>query len=323
MKKVSIFVAGHKGLVGSTIAHYLKKNNKFKIITKDRKELDLRNQAKVYSFFKNNKIDQVYLAAARVGGILANKTFPAEFIYENLQIQNNIIHSSFLTGVKKLMFLGSSCIYPKNAKQPIEETELLKSELESTNEAYAIAKIAGLKMCQNYNLQYGASHGIDYRCVMPTNLYGPGDNFNDQYSHVIPGLIHRFHNAKINNFIEIKIWGTGKPRREFLFIDDLAKITIKLMNLKKEIYEYYLPNMCSHINIGSGKDISIGGLALILKKIIGYKGKIIFDTDKPDGVQRKLLNSTIIKKIGFKQLMSLERGIFKTYKSFLKNNGKN
>src|SRR6056300_781779 len=234
MSKPSIFIAGHKGMVGSALVRLLKRK-KVKIITKEKKELNLLDQKKVQSFFKNNKIDQVYLAAAKVGGIHANNTYPAEFIYQNLMIQNNVIHSAFLSGVKKLLFLGSSCIYPKNAKQPMKEEVLLTGKLEPTNEPYAIAKIAGIKMCESYNRQYGKSHGLDYRCIMPTNLYGPGDNYHPENSHVIPGLIHRFHQAKINQDKSVVIWGSGTPKREFLYVDDMARASIFLMNLEIKI----------------------------------------------------------------------------------------
>src|SRR6056300_269551 len=230
MSKPSIFIAGHKGMVGSALVRLLKRK-KVNIITKEKKELNLLDQKKVQSFFKNNKIDQVYLAAAKVGGIHANNTYPAEFIYENLMMQNNIIHSAFLSGVKKLLFLGSSCIYPKNAKKPMKEEELLTGKLEPTNEPYAIAKIAGIKMCESYNRQYGNSHGIDYRCVMPTNLYGPGDNYHPKNSHVVPGLIRRFHKAKIKSLDSVVVWGTGNPKREFLYVDDMAEASIFIHEL--------------------------------------------------------------------------------------------
>ena len=236
MSKQKIFVAGHNGMVGSSLVRLLK-NQDVEIITRDRTELDLLNQEKVQNFFKNEKIDQVYLAAAKVGGIHANNTYPADFIYQNLMIQNNVIHSAFLSGVKKLLFLGSSCIYPKNANQPIKEIELLSGKLEPTNEPYAIAKIAGVKMCESYNRQYGLTHEIDYRAVMPTNLYGPGDNYHLENSHVIPGLIYRFHTAKINNLESISVWGTGKALREFLYVDDMAKAAIHIMNLDKTTYK--------------------------------------------------------------------------------------
>ena len=316
MKKKKIFVAGHKGMVGSAIVRLLKNKN-VEIITKDKKELNLLNQKNVESFLKNKKIDQVYLAAARVGGIHANDTYPAEFIYENLMIQTNVIHGAFLSGVKKLLFLGSSCIYPKNTKQPINEDALLTGKLESTNEAYAIAKIAGIKMCESYNRQYGKSHKIDYRCIMPTNLYGPGDNYHPENSHVIPGLIYRFHQAKIKNLPYVEIWGTGKPKREFLYVDDMAKASIKLMNINKKTFNKYVTINNSHINVGSGFDVSIKELAKIIKDIVNYKGDIKFDKTKPDGTQRKLLDSTKINNLKFKPYFSLKKGLKKTYEKYL------
>jgi GDP-L-fucose synthase len=254
-----------------------------------------------------------------VGGIHANNTFPAEFIYENLTIQTNIIHSAFLNGVKKLLFLGSSCIYPKKAIQPIKENELLMGKLEPTNEPYAIAKIAGIKLCESYNRQYNKSHGIDYRSIMPTNLYGSGDNYHPENSHVIPGLIYRFHQAKINNLPYVTIWGTGKPKREFLYVDDMASACIHLMNLDKEIYNKNTVEMCSHVNAGSGEDLTIKELAQTLKKVTNYNGEIKFDTSKPDGIFRKFIDSTLINKLGWQPNVSLEDGLTKTYKSFLDN----
>ena len=318
MSKPKIFVAGHKGMVGSALVRLLKRK-KVEIITKEKKELNLLNQKKVQLFFKNNKIDQVYLAAAKVGGIHANNTYPAEFIYENLMIQNNVIHSAFLTGVKKLLFLGSSCIYPKYAKQPMKEEELLTGKLEPTNEPYAIAKIAGIKMCESYNRQYGLSHSIDYRSIMPTNLYGPGDNYDSINSHVIPALIFRFHNAKIKKLSKVIIWGSGKPMREFLYVDDMARACVKLMNIDKKIYYKYTSPMSSHINVGSGFDLSIKEIALMIKDVVGYEGQIGFDVKKPDGVSRKLLDNKIIRKFNFKPLVSLKSGLTTTYQNFLKN----
>ena len=317
MLKPKIFIAGHNGMVGSALVRLLKDTN-VEIITKNKKELDLLCQQKVLNFFKNEKIDQVYLAAAKVGGIHANKTYPADFIYQNLTIQNNLIHSAFLNGVKKLLFLGSSCIYPKNANQPIEETELLTGKLEPTNEAYAIAKIAGIKMCESYNRQYGENHGIDFRCVMPTNLYGPGDNYDPENSHVIPGLIYRFHQGKINNLPKVTIWGTGKPKREFLYVDDMARASIHLMNIDKKTYEKHTSSMCSHVNIGSGTDLAIKELAETIKEIVGFQGKIDFDRNKPDGISRKLMNSSVIKNLGFNPKISLKEGLIKTYREFKK-----
>tara|TARA_B100001057_G_scaffold500359_1_gene614974 strand:- start:841 stop:1794 length:954 start_codon:yes stop_codon:yes gene_type:complete len=312
-----VFIAGHKGMVGSSLVRLLKKKN-VHIITRNRKELDLLNQKKVREFFEKENIDQVYLAAAKVGGIHANNSYPAEFIFENLMIQTNIIHSAFLAGIKKLLFLGSSCIYPKNANQPMKERELLTGKLEPTNEPYAIAKIAGVKMCESYNRQYAISHKIDYRSIMPTNLYGPGDNYHPENSHVIPGLIYRFHQAKIKNLPSVKIWGTGKPRREFLHVDDMARASVHIMNLSKTIYAKHTSPMCSHINIGSGEDLTIKDLAKIIKKIIGYNGKIIFDTTKLDGSPRKFLDIKRIIRMGFKPEISLIDGLKTTYKDFIK-----
>ena len=317
---LKIYIAGHNGMVGSALARLLQKKN-VEIITKDRTELDLLNQKEVGEFFESQKIDQVYLAAAKVGGIHANDTYPANFLYENLMIEINIIHNAFLSGVKKLLFLGSSCIYPKNANQPMKEEELMTGKLESTNEPYAIAKIAGIKMCESYNRQYGKSHNIDYRSIMPTNLYGPGDNYHSENSHVIPGLIYRFHNAKINNLSEVTIWGTGTPRREFLYVDDMARASIHIMNLDKKIYdEYTSSSMCSHINVGSGTDLTVKELAEKISMVVGFKGDINFDPSKPDGSARKLLDSKRIQNLGFKYKINLMDGLKKTYKEFLKFN---
>ena len=316
MFKPKIFIAGHRGMVGSALVRLLKRK-KVEIITKEKKELDLLNQKKVQAFFKNKKIDQVYLAAARVGGINANNTYPAEFIYENLMIQNNVIHSAFLSGVKKLLFLGSSCIYPKNSRQPMKEEELLTGKLEPTNEPYAIAKIAGIKMCESYNRQYGNLHGIDYRCVMPTNLYGPGDNYHPENSHVVPGLIRRFHEAKVNNLKFVSIWGTGSPSREFLHVEDMVRASIQIMSLSKKKY-YKIIKPMSHINIGSGREIKIKGLEKTIKKIVDFKGKIKFDRTKPDGTLRKLTNVGRLAKIGFKHKIDLQEGLSKAYKDFIK-----
>jgi GDP-L-fucose synthase len=317
MAKTKIFIAGHKGMVGSAIVRLLK-NQDVEIITKDRTELDLLNQGSVQKFFEHEKIDQVYLAAAKVGGIYANNTYPADFIYENLMIQTNVIHSAFLNGVKKLLFLGSSCIYPKNANQPMKEEELLAGKLEPTNEPYAIAKIAGIKMCESYNRQYGKSHGVDYRSIMTTNLYGPGDNYHPENSHVIPGLIYKFHKAKIKNLESVTIWGTGTPKREFLYVDDLAQAVIHVMNLDNKIYNEQITSESSHINVGSGKELSIKELAETIKEVIDFKGRINFDSNKPNGSVRKLLNSERINKLGFKPKTDLKEGLIKTYQDYLK-----
>ena len=322
MSKPRVFVAGHKGMVGSAIIRNLKTQD-IEIITKDKKELNLSNQYEVQNFFKNQKIDQVYLAAAKVGGIYANNTYPAEFIYENLMIQNNVIHNAFLNGVKKLLFLGSSCIYPKNATQPMTEKELLNGKLEPTNEPYAIAKIAGIKLCESYTRQHHKTHKIDYRSIMPTNLYGPGDNYHPENSHVIPGLIYRFHEAKIKHFPKVTIWGSGAPRREFLYVDDMARASIYLMNVDKAIYSKYTSPMCSHVNVGSGIDLTIKELADVIKETVGFKGEIHFDTTKPDGSPRKLMNSELINNLGFKPHIDLKQGLMKTYQNYIELNANN
>ena len=317
MSKLRVFVAGHNGMVGSALVRILSNQKEIELITRDRKELDLINQTEAENFFKREKIEQVYLAAAKVGGIYANNNTPADFIYENIMIQTNVIHNAFLNGVKKLLFLGSSCIYPKNANQPMNEETLLTGTLEPTNEPYAIAKIAGIKLCESYNRQYGKSHGIDYRSIMPTNLYGPGDNYHPKNSHVIPALIRRFHEGKINNASSVTIWGTGKAKREFLYVDDMASACVHLMNLDKEIYNKNTVEMCSHVNAGSGEDLTIKELAQTLKKVINYKGEIKFDTSKPDGSLRKFIDSTLINKLGWQPNVSLERGLTNAYKIFL------
>ena len=317
MTKLRIFIAGHKGMVGSALVRSFK-NQDVEIITKDRSELDLLNQHQVQNFFKKKRFDQVYIAAAKVGGIHANNTYPAEFIYENLMIQTNIIHNAFLSGVKKLLFLGSSCIYPKNANQPVKEDELLSGKLEPTNEPYAIAKIAGIKMCESYNRQYGKSHNIDFRSVMPTNLYGPGDNYHPENSHVIPGLIYRFHEAKINNLPSVTIWGTGTPKREFLHVEDMARASIFIMDLDKKDYDKHTSSMCSHINVGSGKDLSIKELSETIREVVGYEGVVHFDPNKPDGIPRKFLEIGLINNLGFKAEIELKEGLIKTYKDYTK-----
>ncbi|QWD35718.1 GDP-L-fucose synthase [Polynucleobacter paneuropaeus] len=312
----TIYVAGHRGMVGSAIVRYLQAQGYAKIIIKTRAELDLTNQAAVEHFFKTERPDQVYLAAARVGGIHANNTYPAQFIYENLMIQNNVIHQAFKNSVKKLLFLGSSCIYPKLATQPMSEDALLTGKLEPTNEPYAIAKIAGIKMCESYNRQYGLSHSIDYRSIMPTNLYGPGDNYHPENSHVIPALIRRFHEAKVANASEVVIWGTGNPRREFLYVDDMAAASVFVMELEKEIYDSHSNPMESHINVGFGSDVTIGELALAVAEATGYAGKISFDPTKPDGALRKWMDSTRINHLGWTPRVNLDVGLKKAYADF-------
>ena len=316
-KKTKIFIAGHNGMVGSSIIKSLSSKKDLLILTRSREELDLTDQMKVKHFFETERPDQVYLAAAKVGGIYANNSYPAEFIYQNIMIQTNIIHSAFSSGTKKLLFLGSSCIYPKNCKQPMNESSLLTGLLEETNEPYAIAKIAGIKLCESYNRQYGEKFNIDYRSVMPTNLYGPGDNYHPENSHVIPGLIRRLHESKINNDKTILVWGTGKPKREFLYVDDMADACIHVMNLNKENYHKNTKSMTSHINVGSGLDISIKDLAYEIANVIGYAGDIEFDTSKPDGTMQKLMDSSKLNKMGWNHKINLREGLELAYSDFL------
>jgi GDP-L-fucose synthase len=312
-----IYVAGHRGMVGSAIVRELQKQGYQNIITIPHSKLDLTNQADVKDFFENERPDQVYLAAAKVGGIYANNTYPAEFIYDNLMIQNNVIHQSFVSGVKKLLFLGSSCIYPKLAPQPMSEDVLLTGKLEPTNEPYAIAKIAGIKMCESYNRQYGQSHGIDYRSVMPTNLYGPGDNYHPENSHVIPALIRRFHEAKLSHAPEVVVWGSGTPRREFLYVDDMAAASVFVMHLDKKIYDSQTRPMQSHLNVGFWSDVTIADLANAIASTVGYLGKIIFDPSKPDGAPKKWMDSNRLNKLGWNPQTNLRQGLLLSYKAFL------
>jgi GDP-L-fucose synthase len=312
-----IYVAGHRGMVGSAIVRNLQAKGFKNIVTRTHSQLDLTNQAAVKSFFETEKPDQVYLAAAKVGGIYANNTFPAEFIYDNLMVQNNVIHQAFLNGVKKLLFLGSSCIYPKLAPQPMSEDALLTGKLESTNEPYAIAKIAGIKMCESYNRQYGQSHGVDYRSVMPTNLYGPGDNYHPENSHVIPALIRRFHEAKVANAPEVVIWGTGTPKREFLYVDDMAAASVFVMHLDKQTYDSQTEPMQSHLNVGYGSDVTIAELATAVAKATGYQGKVSFDPSKPDGSPRKWMSSERLNNLGWTPKVNLEKGLQQAYAGFV------
>ncbi len=307
-----IYVAGHQGLVGSAIIRALKSNGYFNIVSRSHQELDLTNQTAVNRFFEEEKPNQVYLAAAKVGGIHANDTYPAEFIYQNLMIEANVIHAAYKSNVKKLLFLGSSCIYPKETEQPIKEEALLSGYLEPTNEPYAIAKIAGIKLCESYNRQYGT----DYRSVMPTNLYGPGDNYHPENSHVIPALIRRFHEAKELNNPVVRVWGTGLPRREFLHVDDMAEASMFVMNLDEAMYKSHTNLMQNHINVGFGSDISIKELAELIKKTVGYKGAISFDDSKPDGTSRKLIDSSCINNLGWNARLDLETGLMRTYDDF-------
>jgi GDP-L-fucose synthase len=289
------------------------------IITRTHAELDLTDQAAVRAFFNAEKPDQVYLAAAKVGGIHANNTYPAEFIYQNLMLQANVIDAAFQNGVKKLLFLGSSCIYPRQAPQPMAEDALLTGPLEPTNEPYAIAKIAGIKLCESYNRQYGATHGVDYRSVMPTNLYGTGDNYHPENSHVIPALIRRFHEAKASQASKVTIWGTGTPCREFMFVDDMASASVHVMNLPKATYDQYTSPMQSHINVGYGSDITIAELAKTVGQVVAYQGEIVFDTNKPDGAPRKLMDSNRLKSLGSMAKVNLQEGLTLAYQDFLKN----
>ena len=311
----SIYVAGHNGMVGSAIVRQLKKNDENIIITRSSAELDLTNQSEVADFFKSIEINEVYLAAAKVGGIHANNTYPAEFIYENLMIESNVIHQAYSAGVKKLLFLGSSCIYPRMTEQPIRESALLTGALEQTNEPYAIAKIAGIKLCESYNRQYG----VDFRSVMPTNLYGPNDNFHPENSHVLPALIRRFHEAKENGYSEVTVWGSGNPKREFLHVDDMASASLYVMGLPKRSYEKYTTSMASHINVGTGVDCSIKELVKVIADIVGYNGEILFDVSKPDGTPRKLMNTSLLEKMGWTSSINLKSGVENTYDWFLLN----
>jgi len=308
-----IYVAGHRGLVGSAIVRSLKRQGYANIITCTHAELELTDQAQVRAFFNAEKIDEVYLAAARVGGIHANQTYPAEFIYDNLMVQSNVIHEAWRHGIDKLLFLGSSCIYPRLAQQPIQENYLMAGSLEPTNEPYAMAKIAGIKMCESYNRQYGT----DYRSVMPTNLYGPGDNYHPENSHVIPGLIRRFHEAKHHGIKRVDIWGTGTPRREFLHVDDMADASIYVMNLARATYAAHTTPMLSHINVGTGQDVTIGEVADMIRKIIGYQGELVFDARKPDGAPRKLMDSAKLFALGWTPKISLLEGLIDTYRHFV------
>jgi GDP-L-fucose synthase len=315
----NIYVAGHRGMVGSAIVRHLLANGHpaERIVTRTHAELDLTNQAAVSAFFASEKPDQVYLAAAKVGGIYANNIYPAEFIYQNLMIQANVIDAAFCNDVQKLLFLGSSCIYPKLADQPMREDALLTGTLESTNEPYAIAKIAGIKMCESYNRQYGASHGVDYRSVMPTNLYGPGDNYHSENSHVIPALIRRFHEAKLAQAPSVAIWGTGSPMREFLYVDDMAAASVHVMNLPKPTYDQHTNPMLSHINVGYGSDVSIAEAAQTIAQVVGYTGAVTFDTSKPDGTPRKWMDSSRLNSLGWQPQVPLLQGLTQAYQDFL------
>lgn len=308
-----IYVAGHNGLVGSAIVRILHAQGHTNIVTRTHIELDLLDQRRVRQFFEDEAIDVVYLAAAKVGGIHANNTYPADFIFHNLMVQTNVVHEAWRSGVRKLLFLGSSCIYPRIAPQPLREEYLMSGMLEPTNEPYAIAKIAGIKLCESYNRQ----HGTDFRCVMPTNLYGPGDNFHPENSHVIPGLIRRFHEAKVANADEVVIWGSGTPMREFMYVDDMAAASIHVMQLEQAVYMAHTDTMLSHINVGTGEDTKIADLARLIGKTVGFAGRIVFDSSKPDGTPRKLLDVSKLKALGWSAKMPLDQGLQLAYQAFL------
>jgi GDP-L-fucose synthase len=308
-----IYVAGHRGLVGSAIVRALHAQGHTNIVTRSHAELELTDQAQVREFFRSERIDQVYLAAARVGGIHANNTYPAEFIYDNMMVQANVVHEAWKAGVKQLLFLGSSCIYPRLAQQPICEEYLMSGMLEPTNEPYAMAKIAGIKLCESYNRQYGT----DYRSVMPTNLYGPGDNYHPENSHVIPALVRRFHEASVGGAEEVVIWGSGKPMREFLYVDDMAAASVYVMNLPRPVYEANTDPMHSHINVGTGEDVTIGDLARLVGEVVGYRGRIVFDASKPDGTPRKLLDVSKLRALGWQASTPLPEGLRRAYAAFL------
>ena len=310
-----IYVAGHRGMVGSAIIRELANQGQTNIVVRTHAELDLTDQQAVRTFFDVERPDQVYLAAAKVGGIHANNTYPAEFIYQNLMMEANIIHEAFKHAVQKLLFLGSSCIYPKLVEQPMKEDALLTGVLEATNEPYAIAKIAGIKLCESYNRQYG----VDYRSVMPTNLYGAGDNYHPENSHVIPALIRRFHEAKMNNAPEVVIWGSGSPMREFLYVDDMAAASVYVMNLDKSIYDQHTEPMLSHINVGYGSDVTIKALAQTISAVVDYQGSIGFDITKPDGTARKLMDSGRLNSLGWQAQVNLKDGLTKAYQDYLAN----
>lgn len=310
-----IYIAGHRGLVGSAIVRQLESRGFTNLLMRTHKELDLTNQAQVQSFFKQEQPDYVILAAAKVGGIYANNTYPADFIYQNMMIEANVINSAYENKIKRLLFLGSTCIYPKAVKQPMQEEAMLTDVLEPTNEPYALAKIAGIKLCESYNRQYGT----DFRSVMPTNLYGINDNFHPENSHVIPALMQRLHQAKLNNDKEVVVWGTGKAMREFLYVDDMAQASLFVLELDEQTYKANTQPMLSHINVGTGKDITIREMAETMKQVVAYKGKLTFDTTKLDGAPRKLIDVTRLENMGWKYSINLEDGLTNTYKWYLEN----
>ena len=320
-----IYIAGHRGMVGGAIRRALLAAGQPEaaIVTRSHDELDLTDQAAVRESFAEQRPDEVYLAAAKVGGIHANNTYPADFIYQNLMIEANVVDAAFRSGTRRLLLLGSSCIYPRLAPQPMREDALLTGTLEPTNEPYAIAKIAGIKLCESYNRQYGASHGVDYRSVMPTNLYGPGDNYHPENSHVIPGLIRRFHEAKSAGAEVVTVWGSGNPKREFLHVDDMAAACLHVMGLSRKVYEQHTQPMLSHINVGCGSDVSIADLAARIAGIVGYRGHIAFDASKPDGTPRRLMDSSRLRALGWQPRIELAQGLQRTYEDFLaKLNGR-
>lgn len=308
-----VYIAGHRGMVGGAIVRCLQKESEIEVITRTHEELDLTDQKSVREFFASERIDQIYLAAAKVGGINANDRYPAEFIYENLMIESNVIHEAWRAGIQNILFMGSSCIYPKLAPQPMSEDALLTGLLEPTNEPYAIAKIAGIKLCESYNRQYGT----DYRAVMPTNVYGPGDTYDLERSHVIPALIKKFHEAKEKNSEKVEIWGSGNPRREFIFVDDLAEASISVMNCPESKFRIAMGNRKCHVNVGFGEDITINELAMIIAEIVGFDGKIENNLAMPDGTPRKLLDSSALNLIGYKPQISLRTGLKVAYKDFV------
>jgi GDP-L-fucose synthase len=317
MSHTKIYIAGHKGMVGSTIHRRLAMREGIELLTRSHAELDLTDQSAVRAFMQTERPDSVILAAARVGGIHANATYPAEFIYQNLMIQNNVIHQAHVAGVKRLLFLGSSCIYPRTVPQPMREDALLTGVLESTNEPYAIAKIAGIKLCESYNRQYG----VDYRSVMPTNLFGPGDNFHPENSHVLPALLRRFHEAARNGAREVRVWGSGTPRREFLYVDDMAEAALFVLDLPKNVYEANTEPTLSHINVGTGQDMSIAELAQAIARVTGFVGRIVYDTSKPDGTPRKLMDVSRLADMGWKARTPFEDALQATYRWYLENDG--
>lgn len=315
MQKKRVYIAGHRGMVGSAIYRQLAQREDVELIIRNREQLNLLDTTAVNDFFTSEHIDQVYLAAAKVGGIMANNNYPSDFIYENMMMESNILHAAHNSNVEKLLFLGSSCIYPKFAQQPIKESELLQGSLEPTNEPYAIAKIAGIKLCESYNRQ----HRRDYRSVMPTNLYGPNDNFHKDNSHVIPALLRRFHEATQRDDKYVEVWGSGKPMREFLHVDDMAAASIHVMELDNEVWQKNTEPMLSHVNVGTGEDCTIRELSNAIAKVVGFRGDIIFDASKPDGTPRKLLDVSRLRRLGWHHEIGLEQGLVNTYRWFLDN----